>query len=64
MIVIGELMRIANMEAYRLPRMMIGSHMKRLNGEKARRGDGGATRSTLRSTKKKLDFGQKDRAAT
>jgi hypothetical protein len=50
MIVIGELIRIANMEADRLPRMMIGSHMKRLNGEQARSGDVVTERSNLLST--------------
>jgi hypothetical protein len=42
--------RIAFMEDHRLPKMMIGSHFKHLNGEQARRGNVGTTRSTLRST--------------
>jgi hypothetical protein len=42
--------RIAHMEDNRFPRMLIGSHLKRRDGEQARRGNIGSTRSTLRST--------------
>jgi Reverse transcriptase (RNA-dependent DNA polymerase) len=42
--------RITLMDDTRLPRMMVGAHATRFDGEVARRGNYGTTRSTLRST--------------